>query len=143
MSRMAAATLGGNIKKLRQAAGYEDQGPFVEALGASQSQVSGWENDRYGTMQTKTLLRIAKLLKLPLNDFVVGIDPEYDVILLPHHGSCQQQQANEARIKDLEQRLSNVEHDRDDLRARLARIRGEAEIETADAPQRQKGVQLP
>lgn len=71
-------TLGKNIKRIRLARGIDTQTKLARLLDVPQPQASDWENDRYKSLDTLTLLRIAKKLKVSLDQLVEGIDAEYD-----------------------------------------------------------------
>lgn len=73
--------IGENIAAAREAAGFDTQGAFAEALGVPQPRVSDWENSRYGSVKLETLLKVAKLLKVSVDVLLVGVDPTYDEIV--------------------------------------------------------------
>jgi transcriptional regulator with XRE-family HTH domain len=73
------ASIGENIRTLREKAGYKTQGAFAEALGVPQPRLSDWENDRYGAPELPNLLRIAKKLNVSLEALIEGVDHEYDL----------------------------------------------------------------
>lgn len=75
-------TVGENIRRLREAAGFRTQGAFAAALGVPQPRLSDWENDRYaGGPETTNLLKIAKTLAVSIDDLLVGVDPEYQRLI--------------------------------------------------------------
>lgn len=86
-----ASTVGKNIKRIREAAGFKTQGEFADALQVPQPRLSDWENDRYGLPDTTSLLRIAKKLKVSIDQLLTGVDEDYDAIRrdLPDHGRDQ------------------------------------------------------
>ena len=67
-------SIGENIRRLRTAAGYKTQGAFASAIGVPQPRLSDWENDRYGVPEIPNLLRIAKKLKVSVNQLLAGFD---------------------------------------------------------------------
>lgn len=71
-------SLGRNIRRLRLEAGFRTQKEFASHLGVPQPQASDWENDRYGVLETMTILRIAKFLGCSLDQLLAGVDPAYD-----------------------------------------------------------------
>lgn len=71
-------TFGRNIRRLRWDAGIRTQRGLADLLGVPQPQVSDWENDRYGTLETMTLVRIAKGLRCSVDQLLAGIDADYD-----------------------------------------------------------------
>lgn len=75
------ATIGQNLARLRERAEYTPA-EFARELDLPTQSVSDWENDRRKTVDVATLLRWAKALKCSIDDFVVGLDPEYDALSL-------------------------------------------------------------
>lgn len=75
-------TIGENIRKLRVAAGYRHQGEFAKRVGVPQSRLSDWENDRYKTIDTPSLLKLAKAIGCPIGALLHGVDADYDVVAL-------------------------------------------------------------
>ena len=73
-------SLGQNVKRLRAAAGIPTQRALADRLHVPQPQVSDWENDRYGILETLTLIKLAKVLRCSIDDLLEGVDPDYDVI---------------------------------------------------------------
>ena len=73
-------SLGQNIKRLRIAAGISTQRALAERLHVPQPQVSDWENDRYGTLETPTLMKLAKVLRCTIDQLLNGVDPDYDQV---------------------------------------------------------------
>ena len=71
-------SLGQNIKRLRVAAGISTQRALADRLHVPQPQVSDWENDRYGTLGTQTLMKLAKVLGCTIDQLLDGVDPDYD-----------------------------------------------------------------
>ena len=71
-------SLGQNIKRLRMAAGISTQRGLADRLHVPQPQVSDWENDRYGTLETQTLMKLAKVLRCTIDQLLDGLDPDYD-----------------------------------------------------------------
>lgn len=85
----AMNTVGGNIRRLRLAAGVATQRDFARMLGVESTRVNDWENDRYAVIELPNLLKIAKVLRVSLDDILAGTDAEYDAVLstrdLPSH----------------------------------------------------------
>ena len=73
-------SLGQNIKRLRIAAGISTQRALADRLHVPQPQVSDWENDRYGTLETQTLMKLAKVLRCTIDQLLNGVDPDYDQV---------------------------------------------------------------
>ncbi len=73
-------SLGQNIKRLRIAAGISTQRALADRLHVPQPQVSDWENDRYGTLETQTLMKLAKVLRCTIDQLLDGVDPDYDQV---------------------------------------------------------------
>ena len=73
-------SLGQNIKRLRTAAGISTQRALADRLHVPQPQVSDWENDRYGTLETQTLMKLAKVLRCTIDQLLDGVDPDYDQV---------------------------------------------------------------
>ena len=73
-------SLGQNIKRLRLAAGISTQRALADRLHVPQPQVSDWENDRYGTLETQTLMKLAKVLRCTIDQLLNGVDPDYDQV---------------------------------------------------------------
>ena len=73
-------SLGQNIKRLRLAAGISTQRALADRLHVPQPQVSDWENDRYGTLETQTLMKLAKVLRCTIDQLLDGVDPDYDQV---------------------------------------------------------------
>lgn len=72
-------SLGRNIRNARIAGGISSQSELARKLRVPQSQMSDWENDRYGALDMKTLLRIAAAIPCAIDDLVVGMDELYDI----------------------------------------------------------------
>lgn len=72
-------TIGENIRRQRELLDV-NQGELAKRLNVPQSQLSAWENDRYRTLETETLLRLAKALNCSIDDLLEGIDPVYDEV---------------------------------------------------------------
>lgn len=72
------ASVGSNIRRLREAAGYRTQGAFAKALRVPQSRLSDWENDRYGIPEPANLLKIATVLRISIDALLDGVDQAYD-----------------------------------------------------------------
>ena len=73
-------SLGQNIKRLRAAAGLSTQRALADRLHVPQPQVSDWENDRYGALETQTLMKLAKVLRCSIDELLNGVDPDYDQV---------------------------------------------------------------
>lgn len=72
------ASFGSNLSELRVRAGYKRKKDFAAAVGVKPSQLSDWEKDRYRSVDSRTLIQLAKALKCSLDDLLEGIDAEYD-----------------------------------------------------------------
>ena len=77
---LSDVSLGQNIKRLRNVAGIPTQRALADRLHVPQPQVSDWENDRYGTLETQTLMKLAKVLRCSIDQLLDGVDPEYDKV---------------------------------------------------------------
>lgn len=64
------------LKAARKRLGL-NQETLAEQLGVEQSAVSRWETNR-SVPETPTLLRLAVLIRMPVEDLVVGVDAGYD-----------------------------------------------------------------
>lgn len=73
-------SLGQNIKRLRIAAGIATQRALADRLHVPQPQVSDWENDRYATLETPTLMKLAKVMRCTIDQLLDGVDPDYDQV---------------------------------------------------------------
>lgn len=71
-------TLGSNVRDVRTRAGYKQQGEAAKALGWAQSRLSDIEGDRYGSMDSETLLHIAITFNASVEDLLVGTNTGYD-----------------------------------------------------------------
>lgn len=128
----AVETLGERIRRLRTQAGYETQSAFAEALEVSQSRVSDWERGRYKSLDLKNVLKVVRVLKSRIDDFVAGLDERYDAFRrdLPSHIHGVQQHpprqegaadvAPSARV--LKQRESSYAQALDEIHKRSAEI---------------------
>ncbi len=77
---LSGVSLGQNIKRLRIAAGISTQRALAQRLRVPQPQVSDWENDRYRTLETPTLMKLAKVLRCTIDQLLNGVDPDYDQV---------------------------------------------------------------
>jgi len=75
------ATVGQNLQKLRERAGFANQTALARAAGMSLSQVSDVEADRYHLPDTKTLLKLAKALRCSVEEILEEVDPAYSSML--------------------------------------------------------------
>lgn len=73
------ATLGSNIKRLREAAGFKTARALAKELQVPESRLSDWENDRYAEIKTKNLLLIAAAVGASVEDLLRGVNPRYDL----------------------------------------------------------------
>lgn len=115
-AQVNVATVGQNIKALREAAGYKTQGAFAEKLGIPQPRLNDWENSRYKTIALTNLLLVAKTLRVSVDDLLRGVDLDYDRVC---HGGDQElpstnrtvggadDPSHRARIRELEQELAS------------------------------------
>lgn len=85
------ATIGENIKRIREAKDLKQDG-VAEKIGVAGSQLSAWEGDRYKSIGSVNLLKIARALKCSVDEIVAGVDVEYDAIRrdLPRHTEAAQ-----------------------------------------------------
>jgi transcriptional regulator with XRE-family HTH domain len=74
-------SVGANIRGARLRAGIKTQAELAKRLGVPQPQLSDWENDRYGTPDVKTMLRIASAIGCSLDDLLEGLSADYDAQL--------------------------------------------------------------
>ena len=77
---LSLVSLGQNIKRLRIVAGLSTQRALADRLHVPQPQVSDWENDRYGALETQTLIKLAKVLRCSIDQLLDGVDPDYDQV---------------------------------------------------------------
>ena len=73
-------SVGKNIKRLRTVMGLRTQKALAGLLGASQPQVSDWENDRFTVPEVSSLIKLAKALHCSVDELLAGVDPDYDRI---------------------------------------------------------------
>lgn len=83
---VAVATVGANFKRLREGAGYATAAAFIVAarergIELSASQVSDFENDRYGLPDTKKLLRFATVIPCLIDELLKDVDSDYQQAL--------------------------------------------------------------
>lgn len=78
---MTTPTFGGNLKRLRERAGFTTARALANKLGVVPSMVSKWERDRQGLPEGPTLLRLAKTIHCAIDELLVGVDADYDAIL--------------------------------------------------------------
>lgn len=113
-------SIGENIRRIRTDRGIRTQGELAKLLEVPQPQASDWENDRYKTLDTTTLLRIAKKLRVSVDELVVGVDNEYDGVrrdLIGQsdggtsdlHGGSDVPASAQTRLRELESELQNRE----------------------------------
>ena len=57
------------------------QKELAELLGVPQSQVADWEYDRYGVIEVRSLIKLAKAFHCSVDELLVGVDPDYDRVL--------------------------------------------------------------
>lgn len=74
-------SFGQNVKRLRKAHGLQAK-ELAEQLGVKGGTLSDWERDRRGIPEGPTLMRFAKILGCPIDELLVGVDPEYDEIVI-------------------------------------------------------------
>lgn len=128
MLSVNVATLGENIKRLREAAGIRTQGDLAARMGVPQPRASDLENDRYdwADVRLRTLLAVAKAIGVSLERVVEGLDGDYDSLGLtsPDRGASTDGGTNkkggasdvvpasaQARIRELEDELSRLRAD--------------------------------
>jgi transcriptional regulator with XRE-family HTH domain len=95
-----AMSLGRNLRTLREAAELTQE-VLAERADVSQSDISKWERGRV-VPELPSAVRVAKVLKVSLDQILVGFDPEYDAITadLSRH----------APLVDSEQQPEKAEH---------------------------------
>lgn len=72
------ASLGENIERLRRLAGYKTQVALADAMGVKSQMISDWENDRRQGLDMSSLVRLARVLRAPIDAIVEGFDTDYD-----------------------------------------------------------------
>lgn len=72
------ASIGENIKRVRESRGFKTQGGFARALDVPQPRLSDWENNRYAAPDLASLLKIATTLKVSVDELLPGFDDDYD-----------------------------------------------------------------
>jgi transcriptional regulator with XRE-family HTH domain len=77
----SVATIGVNIKRVRESKGLRQEDGAGE-IGVAGSQLSAWEGDRYKSIGSLNLLKIATALKCSVDDLLVDVDPAYDAMRL-------------------------------------------------------------
>lgn len=82
-------SFGRNVKALMKLRDVSQE-TLQTALDVKQGTLSDWLRDRRGLPEGPTLLKFAKVLKVRVEDLIVGVDPEYDQI-------CQSLSAGTAR----------------------------------------------
>ncbi len=112
----AVQTIGERLKAARkQIRPRFTQDDLAAAMNVDQSAVSKWETGET-TPDAVQLIQIARVLKSPIEDLVVGIDPTYDRWRRdlvrhdlsggspPHQGGSGVPESTQARIKELKER---------------------------------------
>lgn len=87
LERMESATyavvqmpsLGANIKRLRKQRGI-GKADLARSIGVVYQRVQDWENDRYERVELTTLFRLARGLRVSIDDLVEGLDDEYESV---------------------------------------------------------------
>lgn len=80
-SKLAAVTIGENIRRLREAAGYvRRQNEFADLVGVKQSRLSLWETTDM-VPETTMLVKVAKALNCSVDDLLAGVDADYDQVV--------------------------------------------------------------
>lgn len=110
-------SFGKNVRRLRLERDMLAKA-LAQQLGVKQSTLSGWENDRGGLPEGPTLIKFAKVLGCHVEELLVGVDAEYDEIVirlrdLSSHGGKTESVlhrggpvvAASSRIQQLEQQL--------------------------------------
>lgn len=69
---------GENVRRLRIAAGLKYGYQLAKELEVDPSVVSRWEQNKTGLPETPTLLRLAKVLGVSVDDLLAGVDPDYE-----------------------------------------------------------------
>lgn len=73
-------SFGANVRRIREARGLQAN-ELAERMGVSPSVVSQWENDRKGLPETPTLFKIAKALRVPIEELLRDVDSAYTKVL--------------------------------------------------------------
>lgn len=118
MAILRSVSLARNILQLR---GELTQEALGSAIGVKQSYISKWESGKTRP-SLRLLLKLAVALNVSLDRFVLGLNAKYDAArqqACPGGTASEREAAAEARIKDLQRRLSEAERERDDLKARI------------------------
>jgi transcriptional regulator with XRE-family HTH domain len=76
----SVSVVGDNIKRLRTAAGFGKgrQRAFAEAVDIANSHISDWEKGRYPIPEIANLIKLAKVLRVSIDDIIEGYDQDYD-----------------------------------------------------------------
>lgn len=72
------ATIGGNVRRLREQAGIATQTKLAELMSIPQSRASDLENDRYKYPELQTLIAAATAIGCRIDDLLAGVDANYD-----------------------------------------------------------------
>jgi transcriptional regulator with XRE-family HTH domain len=75
-------SVGKNLRRLRNNAGFKHQGRFAERAGFSQQWVSDLENERYEMPDTASLMKLAAAIGCTVDDLLVGVDQTYDAAMV-------------------------------------------------------------
>jgi transcriptional regulator with XRE-family HTH domain len=127
LSAVSRVSLGQQLKEYRLANPGKNGKPMTQTelarrMGVKQSRISDLEKERYATQDLKSLFVAARVMRKPIDEIVVGFDPEYDAMLrdLVRHASSGKTPslstssavshgAPQAQIGSLERRIAELE----------------------------------
>jgi transcriptional regulator with XRE-family HTH domain len=106
-------TIGKNLKVARKHAKMS-QSELARRVGVAQPQVWDWENDRYDTIDTRNVIRLARALDTTVDKLVAGTKQDLPRDLLRHkaeveHGPTLRGADADRRIRELERQLEERE----------------------------------
>jgi len=101
---------GKNVKRIRLNLDMK-QKALAARLGVNQATVSGWESDKRGVPEGPTLLRFAKALGCSIDELLLGVDPEYDEIVIGRRDPLRHDDAgSSAAARNQAQRKGSEQH---------------------------------
>lgn len=108
---LPVATFGENVQRIMKDRGIT-QVKLADRLGLRQPSAWKWEHAT-GLPQTATLFKLAKALECTVPDLLLGLDVEYDQLLVKLEPASKRMEAEpEMIIKDLERKLAEAEQRR-------------------------------
>lgn len=76
-----AVSLGQNIKRLRERPGFErTRRELARSMGTEYQSLYDWETDRRKTVDSATLLKLARALQVTVEQLLDGVDDDYEAI---------------------------------------------------------------